>query len=83
MTSRYTRLGRIVGVIGLLPAPPGRKGSTDSVPQMLLNKKVTKSSAFGMALRQKGRGQLTFGGYDTSKFSGPLEKLPILPNGKN
>ncbi|KAF1730512.1 putative aspartic-type endopeptidase opsB [Beauveria bassiana] len=80
MTSPHTTLGRTIGVMGLLPAPPHSKDSTDFVPQMLLDKKITKTRAFGMALRENGQGLLTFGGYDTSKFSGPLEKLPILPN---
>ncbi|KAM3436030.1 hypothetical protein MY4824_004508 [Beauveria thailandica] len=82
MNSPRTTLGRIVGVMGLRPPRATRDGNTDFVPQKLLDEKITKTLAFSMALREKGQGMLTFGGYDTSKFSGPLEKLPILPNKK-
>ncbi|KAM3449599.1 hypothetical protein MY3296_006819 [Beauveria thailandica] len=83
MNSPHTTVGRIVGVMGLRPPVATRDKNTDFVPQKLLHKKITKTRAFSMALREKGQGVLTFGGYDTSKFSGPLEKLPILPNKSN
>ncbi|KAM3425898.1 hypothetical protein NHJ13734_009828 [Beauveria thailandica] len=83
MNSPHTTVGRIVGVMGLRPPVATRDKNTDFVPQKLLDKKITKTRAFSMALREKGQGVLTFGGYDTSKFSGPLEKLPILPNKRN
>ncbi|EGX92128.1 candidapepsin-4 precursor [Cordyceps militaris CM01] len=76
MTSPHTTLGRLVGVMGLLPPSKANK-DVDFVPQKLLDKKLVKTRAFSMGLRKKGQGLLTFGGYDTSKFSGSLEKLPL------
>ncbi|KAM3523871.1 hypothetical protein NHJ13051_004848 [Beauveria bassiana] len=80
MTSPVTSLGRIVGVMGLKTIAPHINPNTAYFPTILRNQNITKTRAFGMALREKGRGQLTFGGYDTSKFSGQLEKLPIITN---
>ncbi|KAM0664290.1 hypothetical protein ACQRIU_006873 [Beauveria bassiana] len=80
MTSPGTTLGRIAGIMGLRYIAPQINPNTAYFPSILRNQNITKSRAFGMALREKGQGQLTFGGYDTSKFSGQLEKLPIILN---
>ncbi|KAK2594853.1 hypothetical protein QQS21_007441 [Conoideocrella luteorostrata] len=60
--------------MGLLPdeAP-----DSEFILTKLRDKKLVKSRAFSMGLRDKGQGALTFGGYDTSKFSGPLETIPL------
>lgn len=78
LTNPSTRLGRVVGTMGLLP-PTDAKSNEDFILKKLLDKKLVKSRAFSIALRNKGQGALTFGGYDTSKFSGPLEKFAIQP----
>lgn len=65
--------------MGLLP--PTKGGSDgDFILQKLMDKKLVKSRAFSFALRKEGQGAIAFGGYDTSKFSGPLEKLAIQPS---
>ncbi|OAA35902.1 secreted aspartic proteinase [Metarhizium rileyi] len=71
------KLGRIIGVLPLKPSSIG--GNEVFLPKKLLNEGITRSTAFGLCAREQGRGALTFGGYDTSKFSGPLEKLPMVP----
>ncbi|EFY97922.1 peptidase A1family protein [Metarhizium robertsii] len=70
-----TNLGRHVGVLGLLPER-GNENNKDFILQSLLDQNIVKSKAFGLGVRKHGQGALTFGGYDTSKFSGQLEKLP-------
>lgn len=75
----FTSLGRDVGIMGLRPDPK----VDDFILDKLLAKKLVKSRAFSFSLREKGKGALSFGGYDTSKFSGPLEKLAIQPNKNN
>lgn len=74
-----TNLGRHVGVLGLLPER-GNENSKDFILQSLLDQNIVKSKAFGLGVRKHGQGALTFGGYDTSKFSGQLEKLPKKDN---
>ncbi|OAA70605.1 candidapepsin-4 precursor [Cordyceps fumosorosea ARSEF 2679] len=59
------------------------RGRGDFVSQKLLDKKIVKTRAFSMALREKDQGLLTFGGYDTSKFSGTLERLPLQPSSRH
>lgn len=67
--------------MGLLT--PTDRWADDFILKKLLDQKVTKSRAFSAGVRTKGRGALTFGGYDTAKFSGPLEKLPMKPHKHN
>ncbi|KAF5120337.1 Aspartic proteinase yapsin-1 [Metarhizium anisopliae] len=74
-----TNLGRHVGVLGLLPER-GNENSKDFILQSLLDQNIVKSKAFGLGVRKHGQGALTFGGYNTSKFSGQLEKLPKKDN---
>ncbi|XWX01990.1 hypothetical protein V2A60_010022 [Cordyceps javanica] len=79
-----TKLARHTGVLGLAPPdllsdPDAAKGS---LLQGMLDQKSIKSKAFGLGLRKRGQGGLTFGGYDASKFSGRLEKLEIQDNGR-
>lgn len=61
--------------MGLIPDPKVE----DFILDKVLEKKLVKSRAFSLGVREKGKGGLAFGGYDTKKFSGPLEKLPIQP----
>lgn len=70
-----TDLKRHVGVLGLRP----KKGNENDPEFILqaLDQNIVKSKAFGLGVRKHGQGALTFGGYDTSKFSGQLEKLPM------
>lgn len=79
MSHPATRLGRHVGTMGLLP-PADAKSNDDFILKKLLDKNLVKSRAFSIGLRKKGQGALAFGGYDTSKFSGPLEKLAVQPS---
>ncbi|KAK2592408.1 hypothetical protein QQS21_009891 [Conoideocrella luteorostrata] len=81
MSHPRTRVSRYVGTMGLLPS------SDQEDPEFILtklrDKKLVKSRAFSIGLREKGKGALTFGGYDTSKFSGPLEKFSMVSNAFN
>ncbi|KAK2598056.1 hypothetical protein QQS21_005833 [Conoideocrella luteorostrata] len=77
-----SKLSRHVGTLGLLTPPPGN-WTDDFILTRLLSQKLVKSRAFSAGVRKKGRGTLTFGGYDTAKFSGPLEKLPMLKHDNN
>ncbi|KJK76295.1 hypothetical protein H634G_08355 [Metarhizium anisopliae BRIP 53293] len=75
LTAPHTSLGRLVGVMGLIPDPKVE----DFILDKVLEKNLVKSRAFSLGVREKGQGGLAFGGYDTKKFSGPLEKLPMQP----
>ncbi|KHN93955.1 Peptidase aspartic [Metarhizium album ARSEF 1941] len=74
-----SNLGRIVGTLGLLP-PSAPEWADSFILKRLVDRKITQSQAFGAGIRNRGRGSLTLGGYDTAKFSGRLEKFPIVPN---
>ncbi|KAG8408308.1 hypothetical protein J3459_017913 [Metarhizium acridum] len=76
LSSPHTSLGRNVGIMGLLPNPKVK----DFILDKLLEKNLVKSRTFSFSLREKGKGALSFGGYDTSKFSGPLEKFAMQPS---
>ncbi|KID84321.1 secreted aspartic proteinase [Metarhizium guizhouense ARSEF 977] len=78
LTAPHTNLGRLVGVMGLIPDPKVE----DFILDKVLEKNLVKSRAFSLGLREKGKGALAFGGYDTKKFSGPLEKFPMQPHKK-
>lgn len=76
-----TVIQRHVGTLALLPVF-GYDDSNVFIPRKLFNQKIVRSTGFSLGVRQHGRGSLTFGGYDASKFSGPLEKLEMVP-GRN
>ncbi|KAK1990724.1 eukaryotic aspartyl protease [Colletotrichum falcatum] len=50
----------------------------------LASQGVTRTRAFSLGLGSKDEqeGAIVFGGIDTSKFSGPLARLPIIPAGQ-
>lgn len=78
-----SKLGREVGVLGLLKPKRDDGWAEDFILKRLLDQKHVKSRAFSTGVRTKGHGSLIFGGYDTAKFSGPLEKLPMKPSDDN
>ncbi|KAK2616789.1 hypothetical protein QQS21_000166 [Conoideocrella luteorostrata] len=78
MTRKLASISRNVGCMGLTTG----KDVDTSILAKLQKKNLVKNRAFSMALRKKDQGALIFGAYDTSKFSGPLEKFAIQP-GKN
>lgn len=49
----------------------------------MLDNKVISDAAFSMSVDEKGKGAITFGGYDTKKFAGPLEKFPFASQTSN
>ncbi|EGX88264.1 candidapepsin-4 precursor [Cordyceps militaris CM01] len=82
LTKPGDKLSRQVGVIGLVPS----ENSADPksfILERLLDQNLVKSKMFSIGVRKHGHGALTFGGYDTSKFSGPLEKLPMVRSRSN
>ncbi|KAG6054350.1 hypothetical protein E4U17_003865 [Claviceps sp. LM77 group G4] len=71
-------------VTGIMGAGPQLKGWASDYPMILDNmvsQKFIKSRAFSLDIRsiESARGSVVFGGIDTKKFSGYLEKRPIIP----
>ncbi|PNY25485.1 Secreted aspartic proteinase, partial [Tolypocladium capitatum] len=71
-------------VTGILGAGPNLSGWDNSYPLVIDNlaeQGFTNSRAFSLDIRsiESKRGSVVFGGIDTKKFSGKLEKRPIIP----
>ncbi|KAG6008032.1 hypothetical protein E4U21_005045 [Claviceps maximensis] len=71
-------------VTGIMGAGPQLKGWSSDYPMILDNmvtQKFIKSRVFSLDIRaiESARGSVVFGGVDTKKFSGSLEKRPIIP----
>ncbi|KJZ71445.1 hypothetical protein HIM_09169 [Hirsutella minnesotensis 3608] len=71
-------------VTGILGAGPNLDGWNSHYPTVIDNmakQGFIKSRAFSLDIRslESKRGSVVFGGIDTKKFSGHLEKLPIVP----
>lgn len=71
---------------GILGAGPSPRGFNDpDRPYLFIDtlakEGITKSRAFGLDLAgiDSDRGSVVFGGVDTKKFRGTLERLPIVP----
>lgn len=72
------------GIMGAGPSPNGfndPQAQGHFVVDSLAKQGITKSRAFGLDLQgmDSQRGSVVFGGVDTKKFRGTLEKLPIVP----
>ncbi|KOS21279.1 putative aspartic-type endopeptidase opsB [Escovopsis weberi] len=70
--------------VGILGAGPSLEGWTSPYPfviDTMAQQGLIQSRAFSLDIREFGssRGSVIFGGIDTKKFSGPLEKRPIIP----
>lgn len=76
MSSPHTNMDRRVGVLGL---HPGATKNNVFILDALKARKAIKTRAFSMGVRKEGRGTLAIGGYDASKFTGVLEKIPMVP----
>ncbi|KAM0429970.1 hypothetical protein ACHAPT_005975 [Fusarium lateritium] len=70
-----------VGVMGASPWLSGWEGDYPLVLDNLATQGFINSRAFSLDIRSIGsdRGSVIFGGIDTRKFSGRLEKRPIIP----
>lgn len=71
-------------VTGILGAGPSLNGWDSAYPYVIDNlatQGFTNSRAFSLDIRsiESNRGSVVFGGIDTKKFSGHLEKRPIIP----
>jgi hypothetical protein len=71
-------------VTGIMGAGPQLQGWNSDYPLVLDNlaaQNFIKSRAFSLDIRslESKRGSVVFGGIDTKKFSGRLEKRPIIP----
>lgn len=69
---------------GVMGAGPQTKSWSSDYPMILdsmVAQKFIKSRAFSLDIRsiESARGSVVFGGIDTKKFSGHLEKRPIIP----
>lgn len=78
-----------IGVLGIgLPGlegtvsiqHPNRSYEYENLPLRLKNLDITKANAYAVWLgkHNASKGEVLFGGYDTSRFDGPLVKLPII-----
>ncbi|GJN67732.1 hypothetical protein PLICBS_001760 [Purpureocillium lilacinum] len=69
------------GIMGAGPMGNTWNSSYPLIIDSLVQQGFIKSRAFSLDLRNMGdnRGSVTFGGLDTKKFSGSLEKRPIIP----
>lgn len=78
-----------IGVLGIgLPGlegtvsirHPNRSYEYENLPLRLKNLDITKANAYSVWLGKNNasKGEVLFGGYDTSRFEGPLTKLPII-----
>lgn len=67
---------RNVGTLGLLEIQSSGFAK-DHIVQKMLENKLIASRSISMNVDEQGKGAITFGGYDTKKFSGPLEKFPF------
>ncbi|KHN94043.1 Peptidase aspartic [Metarhizium album ARSEF 1941] len=68
-----TSLGRHVGILGLAPG----KNKDQFIIQKMLDQNIVDDGSFSMGVDEQGEGAIIFGGYDTRRFSGPLEKFPL------
>ncbi|KAL0931463.1 secreted aspartic proteinase [Colletotrichum truncatum] len=71
---------QFAGILGI-GAGEGVNTRYKNLIDELASQGVTKTKAFSLALGSKDdqEGAIIFGGIDTSKFSGPLARLPIIP----
>ncbi|UNI19363.1 hypothetical protein JDV02_005549 [Purpureocillium takamizusanense] len=71
----------VTGIMGAGPMGATWNSSYPLVVDSLAQQGFISSRAFSLDLRKIGdaRGSVTFGGVDTKKFSGTLEKRPIIP----
>lgn len=78
-----------IGVLGI--GLPGLEGTVsirhpntsyeyENLPLRLKSLDITKANAYAVWLGKNNasKGEVLFGGYDTSRFEGPLTKLPII-----
>lgn len=70
-----------VGIMGAGPALEGWENRYPLIIDNLAAQGFINSRAFSLDIRtlQSARGSVVFGGIDTKKYSGSLEKLPIVP----
>jgi hypothetical protein len=70
-----------VGILGMGPDLSGWDSIYPFLVDSLAEQGFTNSRAFSLDLRSldSDRGSLVLGGIDTKKYSGPLEKRPIIP----
>ncbi|KAF9878022.1 eukaryotic aspartyl protease [Colletotrichum karsti] len=71
---------QFAGILGI-GAGEGVNTRYKNLIDELASQNVTRTKAFSLALGSKDEqeGAIIFGGIDTSKFSGPLARLPIVP----
>ncbi|KAL2888442.1 putative aspartic-type endopeptidase opsB [Ceratocystis lukuohia] len=74
---------QFAGILGM-GYGAGKTTSYKNFVDELADQNITHSRTFSLGLGAKDNeeGVLIFGGVDTSKFSGPLTKLPIIPASK-
>ncbi|UNI18694.1 hypothetical protein JDV02_004949 [Purpureocillium takamizusanense] len=70
----------VTGILGAGPSLNGWDSSYPLVIDSLAKQGFTNSRAFSLDIRsiESNRGSVVFGGIDTKKFSGHLEKRPII-----
>ncbi|PHH90075.1 hypothetical protein CDD83_4583 [Cordyceps sp. RAO-2017] len=70
------------GILGLSFPDPASK--TDSLLDKLVVARMTQSRAYSIDIgpTSRNKGFITFGGVDTAKFTGPLQKIPVEDFGR-
>ncbi|PHH83304.1 hypothetical protein CDD82_2274 [Ophiocordyceps australis] len=70
------------GILGVGPSLDGWNSSYPLVMDSMSNQGFINSRAFSLDIRsiESQRGSVIFGGLDTKKYSGQLEKRPIIPS---
>ncbi|KAG9255098.1 aspartic peptidase domain-containing protein, partial [Emericellopsis atlantica] len=80
----YDSEGLSAGVLALAPSLAGWDSPYPFVVDALYYQGFTQSRAFSLDLRSgDSEGSLTLGGLDTSRYTGNLEKLPIIPSSQS
>ncbi|PHH85630.1 hypothetical protein CDD83_147 [Cordyceps sp. RAO-2017] len=71
----------VTGILGAGPSLDGWNSPYPTVIDNLAKQGFTQSRAFSLDIRslESRRGSVVFGGIDTRKFAGRLEKRPIVP----
>lgn len=70
------------GIFGLCYCPSTDKKNSSSFFENLLIQKKVKEPEYGVFIgRWNEPGELTLGGYDSTKFMGPITTVPVLSQG--
>ncbi|TKA79728.1 hypothetical protein B0A55_04354 [Friedmanniomyces simplex] len=58
----------------------GRRKPYNGLLDHMVEQGLIETHSFSMQLGKQGNGSVLFGGYDTSRFDGPMAVMPLLPD---